>query len=247
MRRTLAIFFRQLAEDARTASAKIVRRLVRKVFEIILSDIDLAAALGDPNGAAAFEEKYLRDVPKYKSRVDLLAHALKEAKNSEGLFLEFGVYKGASINRLAALRPGLRFYGFDSFCGLPERWTIGAPKGAFTLNGRLPPVRSNVELIAGPFETALPAFIAAHKGRSIAFMHIDCDLYSSTKFVLSAVRELMAEGTIIVFDEFFNFPNWQRSGEYQAFAEFAQAAGLRYEFIGYIRHSVQMAVRIKLP
>jgi hypothetical protein len=102
-------------------------------------------------------------------------------------------------------------------------------------------------LIAGSFETALPAFIAAHQGRSIAFMHIDCDLYSSTKYVLFALRELMTEGTVIVFDEFFNFPNWQRGGEYQAFAEFVQTAGLRYEFIGYIRHSVQMAVRIKVP
>jgi hypothetical protein len=247
MRRALAIFFRQLAEDARTASAKIVRRSVRKVFEIVVSDIDLAAALGDPNGAAAFEEKHLRDVPKFKSRADLLAYALKEAKIPEGLYLEFGVYKGASINRLAALRPRVRFYGFDSFCGLPEQWTMGAPKGAFTLNGRLPPVRSNVELIAGYFETTLPAFIAAHKGRSIALMHVDCDLYSSTKYVLFAARELMTEGTVIVFDEFFNFPNWQRSGEFQAFAEFVQAAGLRYEFIGYIRHSVQMAVRIKVP
>lgn len=247
MRRAFGIFFRQRAEDVRTASAKIVRRLVRKVFEIVLSDIDLAAALGDPNGAAAFEEKHLRDVHKFKSRADLLAYALDEATVPDGLYLEFGVYKGASINRLAALRPRLRFYGFDSFRGLPEPWTMGAAKGAFTLNGKLPAVRSNVELIAGYFEASLPAFIAGHKGRSIAFMHIDCDLYSSTKFVLFAVRELMTEGTVIVFDEFFNFPNWQRSGEYQALAEFVQATGLRYEFIGYIRHSVQMAIRIKVP
>lgn len=247
MRPAVAIFLRQLAEDARTAFAKIVRRLVRKVIEIALSDIDLAAVFGDPHGAAAFEENHLHDVPKFKSRADLLAYALDEAGIQEGLYLEFGVYKGASINRLAALRPLVRFYGFDSFHGLPEPWTAGAVKGAFTLNGKLPPVRSNVELIAGFFETTLPAFVAAHKGRSIAFMHIDCDLYSSTKYVLSAVRQLVTEGTVIVFDEFFNFPNWQSGGEYRAFAEFVQAAGLSYEFIGYIRHSVQMAVRIKAP
>jgi hypothetical protein len=39
MRRALAIFLRQLAEDARTALAEIVRRLVRKVFEIVHSDL----------------------------------------------------------------------------------------------------------------------------------------------------------------------------------------------------------------
>jgi hypothetical protein len=68
MRRALAIFFRQLAEHARTALAKTVRRLVRKVFTIVLNDIDLAAAFGDPNRAGAFEEKHLRGVPKFSSR-----------------------------------------------------------------------------------------------------------------------------------------------------------------------------------
>jgi hypothetical protein len=49
MRRALPIFFRQLAEDARRPLAKTVSRLVRKVFQIVLNDIDLAAPFGDPN------------------------------------------------------------------------------------------------------------------------------------------------------------------------------------------------------
>jgi hypothetical protein len=247
LRGELAIFSRQLAEDKRTATAKIVRRLIRKTVEIIVTDIDLAALIGDPNGAAAFEEKHLRDVPKFKSRTELLAAALNEAQVPDGLYLEFGVYKGASINRLAGLRPLVKFYGFDSFEGLPETWTMGALKGAFTLHGKLPPVRRNVELVPGFFETTLPPFVAAHRDRKIAFMHVDCDLYSSTKTVLFSLRDLITEGTIIVFDEIFNFPNWQRTGEYKAFVEFIEASGLQYEFIGYIRHSVQMAVRIKAP
>jgi hypothetical protein len=59
------------------------------------------------------------------------------------------------------------------------------------------------------------------------------------------LRDLIADGTIIVFDEFFNFPNWQRTGEHEAFVEFVQVFGLQYDFIGYVRHSVQMVVRIK--
>src|SRR5205807_1325585 len=100
------------------------------------------------------------------------------------------------INRLAGLKPQVQFYGFDSFFGLPEAWTMGAAKGAFTLQGKLPPVRKNVELIVGYFETTLAPFVARHTGGSIAFMHIDCDLYSSTKIVLFSMRDLMADGTI---------------------------------------------------
>jgi hypothetical protein len=59
------------------------------------------------------------------------------------------------------------------------------------------------------------------------------------------IGDLITDGTIIVFDEIFNFPNWQRTGEYKAFVEFIEASGLQYEFIGYIRHSVQMAIKIK--
>ena len=40
----------------------------------------------------------------------------------DGLFLEFGVYKGTSINFISSLIPDKKIYGFDSFGGLPEEW-----------------------------------------------------------------------------------------------------------------------------
>jgi len=39
--------------------------------------------------------------------------------------MDFGVYKGASINWLAGLKPDVTFFGLDSFDGLPEAWTPG--------------------------------------------------------------------------------------------------------------------------
>lgn len=245
--KSLRIGSRLAAEDIRTYVAKSTRRTIRKIVEIAVRDIDLAAVFGDPNGAAAFEAEHLLEVPKFKSRADLYRHALEEVTIPDGLHLEFGVYKGASINRLAGLRPGVRFHGFDSFRGLPEAWNAGALKGAFSVRGRLPPVRDNVELVPGFYDATLPPFAAANAGRRIAFMHVDCDLYSSTKCVLGNLRELIAAGTVIVFDEFFNFPNWRNSGECKAFMDFVRDQRLGYEFIGYIRHGVQMAVRMTEP
>jgi hypothetical protein len=105
-------FFRQLAEDARATSAKIVRRPVRKVIEVVLADIDLAAAFGDPNGAPAFEEKTSARCSQAKSRADLLAYALKEARIPRARLLtsspRFGPLRDftASIRSTGCQSPG---------------------------------------------------------------------------------------------------------------------------------------------
>ena len=70
----------------------------------------------------------------------------------------------------------MTWYGFDSFEGLPEAWTLGAKAGAFSIGGNLPPVRGNVRLTKGFFEQTLPDFVAQHRGETIALLHVDCDL-----------------------------------------------------------------------
>jgi len=109
----------------------------------------------------------------------------------------------------------------------------------------LPPVRGNVRLTKGFFEDTLPGFVAQHPGAKIALLHIDCDLYSATKTVLERLAPLLVEGTIIVFDEYFNYPGWQQ-GEFKAFAEFIDSQErFGYDYIGYIRNGGQVAVRLK--
>jgi hypothetical protein len=49
-------------------------------------------------------------------------------------------------------------------------------------------------------------------------------------------------GTIIVFDEYFNYPNWEEH-EYKAFQEFIGESGLGYRYLGFARQ--QVAVRIE--
>jgi hypothetical protein len=40
-------------------------------------------------------------------------------------------------------------------------------------------------------------------------------------------------GTVIVFDEFFNFPGW-RDFEFRAFQEWLDSSGARFEYLGYV-------------
>lgn len=168
---------------------------------------------------------------------------LSDMLNSEGLFLEFGVRSGTSINFIASYHPTKTIYGFDSFEGLPEAWNFYAPAGTFDLGGVMPEVNSNVKLIKGWFDKTLPEFVAKHY-ETCSFVHIDSDIYSSAKTVFDILGERITHGTVIEFDEYFNRPNW-RNGEFKAFHEFIDKYNLKYEYIGYTNNGPQCAVKIK--
>jgi hypothetical protein len=137
----------------------------------------------------------------------------------------------------------VRWYGFDSFVGLPETWTLGARTGAFSIGGRLPPVRDNITLIEGFFEQSLPSFAAEHRGSKIALLHVDCDLYSATQTIFAELGDMLQAGSIVIFDEFINYAGWQE-GEYRAFIEFVAKRNRTFEYIGYVRTGGQVAVRM---
>jgi methyltransferase family protein len=240
---SLTIWFRRLDASIRFRASEIVRRLLRKLIEIAITDLDLMARFRDLTSSVAFEQDYLSNATAFKGRTQFLRWVLDQTKDDHGLYLEFGVYQGDSINLLADLKPNVNWLGFDSFVGLPEDWAIGAKAGAFSIGEKLPPVRTNVRLIKGFFEDTLPSFVDRHRGAKIAFLHIDCDLYSSTKTVLTWLKDMLGPGSIIVFDELINYPGWQ-DHEYRAFMEYVAEQNISYEYIGYVRTSCRVAVRL---
>jgi len=165
-----------------------------------------------------------------------LEHALTLERIKDGIVLELGVYSARSIRKMAVAMPTQTIYGFDSFEGLPEDW--GRPdmkfaKGAFSLKKRLPAVPSNVQLIAGWFDTTLPQFASEHKGEVISFLHVDCDLYSSTKCAFDILGGMLRVGSIIVFDELLNYPTYEKH-EIKAFYEWLKTTNYDVEWLGKI-------------
>ena len=75
----------------------------------------------------------------------------------------------------------------------------------------------------------------------VAFLHVDCDVYSSTVDVLRGLAERFQPGTVIVFDEYFNYPGWERH-EFKAWQEFISERRVEYAYLGYARQ--QVALRI---
>jgi hypothetical protein len=187
-----------------------------------------------------YVEKYMREVSSVHTKWKVLDLALNEVKVN-GLFLEFGVFKGETINYIAKQTQS-KIYGFDSFDGLPEFWRDGFEKGSFHL-GHLPKVEKNVSLVKGWFDQTLPKFLENRVDEQVAFLHVDCDLYSSTKTIFECLHDRIKSGTVIVFDEYFNYPGWEND-EFRAFKEFIEASGLHYKYITYNYLHEQVALKI---
>lgn len=153
----------------------------------------------------------------------VLLREIMDAVKLDGLYMEFGVWVGNTINHIAQLNPTKTIYGFDWWEGLPEDWPLKngqvIPKGAYSNNSNLPVVEPNVQLVSGLFEDSLPVWVKEHSGKVAAFIHVDCDLYSSTKTVLHHLGPLIAAGTVITFDE-YSF------GESKAFEEWLETSAL---------------------
>lgn len=161
----------------------------------------------------------------------VLQHSLASQGENE-LWLEFGVWRGHTINKMAQAHNGTVF-GFDSFQGLPEDWRPGFPAGTFNEGGRLPVVANNACLVKGWFDKTLPGFLEAHRHCAVSLLHIDCDIYSSTRFVLSSLVPFFRNGTIVVFDELINYPGYDgENGELRAWAEFVEQFKVEFEWIG---------------
>jgi hypothetical protein len=187
----------------------------------------------------------MRTVPNYANDYDFHEAMAKQvsASNIDGLYAEFGVATGRTLNHFARLFPNVTVHGFDSFQGLPENWTSRMPKGFFGRKN-LPSVRKNCQLHVGWFTDTVPKFLADNPNSQLALLHVDSDLYSSAKYVLESFQDRIGSGTVIVFDEYINYPGWQLD-EFRAWQEFVVKYNVQYEYIGYVSRHQKVAVRVK--
>lgn len=204
-------------------------------------DYELLAHLMAAASSAEYLVARMMSARNLVHREALLDYSLGQC-TADGLVLEFGVFAGASLRAIAGRCDG-EVHGFDSFEGLPEDWTHFQKRGRFSLGGRVPEFdERNVRIHAGWFEHTLPGFLTDHAGPA-RFVHIDCDLYSSTKTVLDLLGPRIVPGTVIVFDEYLNYPGW-REHEFKAFQEFISASGIAYRYIGFASSDCAVAVQL---
>lgn len=186
------------------------------------------------------------DTPVFADR-----HALYDALVAEVLperfaYLEFGCAAGVLVKRWAEKcpHPGCRFWGFDTFTGMPEEWRgLGwkiAP-GTWSQEGRLPQSDDpRVGFVKGRFQDSLPGFLE-ETGLLTGFdhyvVHIDADLYSAALYVLTMMHPVLDRATVL-FDE-FDCP----LDEMRALDDYCRAYCVDYEVLGVADACEKIAIR----
>jgi hypothetical protein len=163
---------------------------------------------------------------------DFIRTSILTNTDVQSLHAEFGVFKGESLNFFATANNEIKWFGFDSFEGLPENWNgHGKTKAHFSTLGKLPKVKANVTLVPGLFENTLPQWIRT-QNKNFAFVHLDADLYSSTKQVLTIADAYFPNNTLFLFDEYFGYVGWEQ-GEHKAWIEWLNLNQYSAECIAY--------------
>ena len=156
-------------------------------------------------------------------------------------YIELGVYKGQSfkwwLNNNS--NPNSKFYGFDTFEGLPEAWGLNFKKGSMNAVDIPDITDERASFIKGLFQDTLPTFLKENNldNGKRKIIHFDADLFSSTLFGLCTLSPFFKEGDIILFDE-FNVPN----SEYYALKIFEETYYRKFKLIGSVNNYYQIAM-----
>jgi O-methyltransferase len=141
----------------------------------------------------------------------------------------------------------MRFILFDSFRGLPNMDGIDLDGDDF-LPGQyacskdevLANLKNNnvdmtkLRTVEGWYkDTCVPSTKESLGIESASICWIDCDIYQSTAEVLSFLKDLIVDGTILVFDDWFCFRGSPYRGQQRAFREF------REQMPGWVFHEFQ--------
>lgn len=167
---------------------------------------------------------------RYEKRYNLYKWVIEKENLSTAPinYLEFGVSAGHSFRWFLQQNTNSesRFYGFDTFTGLPEDWGP-FKKGALNNNNKPPEIHEpRVKFYQGLFQQTVPGFLTELNNNRRNVIMMDADLYSATLYTLTSLAPVLKKGDIIFFDEFA-----VATHEFKAFHDFVQSYYINFELI----------------
>ena len=200
-----------------------------------------------------FKEDYLQYAKVLNSDGDLIKY-LSDHFIKDGFIIQIGVLYTRALNFIATLNPGRTIYGLDSFKGLVEKWDmhpdVDIKKDKFVTKHFPIVILKNVII----YDKWSNSFIEDFKKEKlkedpISFLYLNCFTYQMTKDMLYNFQGNFKDGTIILFNAFFNYNNRYQyhrglQNQNKAFFEFANENKLKYEFFAYNNYDMQLAIKI---
>lgn len=225
----------------------IMKSLVKKAISRVLPESQKLRYLTYLPTFRRWEESRAGSYMVVANRESLYRYIYQEILGHPELdYLEFGVYRGESLLQWLKLNGhhGSRFYGFDTFTGLPEPWqkfSDVVKEKAFDAGGVVPSVAdTRVSFYKGLFQETLPGFLRSYSAERPLVIHIDCDLYSASLYVLTQIDQIAKPGTVLIFDEFPSLLH-----EFRALEDYCSAYMRSYEIVGATQQNVQIAIRMR--
>ena len=152
------------------------------------------------------------------SEVFLIYAFSKNQSHLDGDYAEVGVFKGATAKAICEAKGDKDLYLFDTFEGLPGKDSIdlkfkaGMYKSNFEIVKQKLQQYDNVHIYKGYF----PSSGKPIKNNRFAFVHLDVDIYQSTKESIEFFYPRMVDGGIIISHDY------HAQGVKKAFNEFFQ-------------------------
>ena len=181
-----------------------------------------------------WEKKQEKTFPIFKTRFELHEHIQNKILQDNSVdYLEFGVFEGATINFWVNQNrnPKSRFYGFDTFTGLPEEWKnlVGhRPSSTWNCEGNVPEINDErIQFFKGLFQNTIDKFLKNYEPQKNIVIHNDSDLYTSSLYLLTRLHDIIKKDTIIIFDEFNNVMD-----EFRALDNYCASYYRKYKVIG---------------
>lgn len=187
-----------------------------------------------------FIEPHLNNALLYGAKEPLWKYAISKLDRQSMMAIEFGVYKGVSVNYMAQRTPDYTWHGFDSFVGLKEDWKGMIEAGRLSMQGNHPTVESNVRLIDGWFQDTLPGFLEEIDAVP-DLIHIDSDTYESAHYILEEMASVIRPGALIILDEHHGYPNW-RNGEFLALNQASEKFGIEFEYLAFAQEQALIKI-----
>jgi hypothetical protein len=172
-----------------------------------------------------------------------LRRAVETGIAKQGDYYEFGVFKGhtflqAQLGARELGITGMRFFGFDSFQGLPPVVGVDRTSEEHFYEGQyacsLEQVTAELDrrgadwqrsfLIKGFFQDTLNERTRlAYRMDKASVVLLDSDLYESAALVLEFLREMLTDPAVLIMDDWNAFARDDNRGERRALAEFLGA------------------------